>query len=123
VTNFKERITFLESDPRNFYHNRFENSKKLYYGSEALRKISHLVGHSPAYLITSYPIKEDCMLSLYLKIPILANYHIAESLNPREASILKFKELELPTIESIRIEGGNSMTIAETVGKMSRFSQ
>lgn len=123
VTNYRDRITFVESDPRNFYRHRFENSKKLYYSTEPLRKIRQIVGSCPAYLVTSYPLEEDCMLALYLKMPLLSNYHIAQSLNLRESSILKFKELELPVIDSLRIEGNRSMSIAELVAKMSRFSQ
>jgi hypothetical protein len=63
------------------------------------------------------------VLSLYLKIPLLTNYHLAASLIHRDASMLKFKELELSAIQSLNIDPSSRINLLELMNRMNRFSQ
>lgn len=122
MSNYKGRVAFLECDPKNYFRQRFENSKKLYYCSETLRKLKEIIGGCPAYFVTSQPTYEDMCLSLYMKIPLMIDCHMARELSMRDNSIVKFKELELQTMSCLRIDKSIKGSISELIIKMGRFA-
>ena len=70
IPNYKERVSFIEVDPRNIYCQRFDLSRILYYSSQTLRKIKKRIKSTPAYFVISYPNPSDYQLSEYMGIPI-----------------------------------------------------
>lgn len=72
IPNYKERVSFIEVDPKNIYPTTLPLTSKLYYNSSVLRKLSKRVKEHPAYFVSSYPTTVDAKLSVFTKIPILS---------------------------------------------------
>ncbi len=70
IPNYKERVTFVCTDSNKFLKSNIKVSSKLYYNSQAIKKIKRKIKDYPAYFVTSYPSLVDVNLSTYLKIPI-----------------------------------------------------
>lgn len=59
-------------------------SHKLYYNSEAIKKLKKKVKDAPAYFLISYPLEVNIKISAYLNIPILSgNLHTTFHLEKR----------------------------------------
>ena len=76
IPNYKDRVIFMEVDPKKRFIGNHDISHKLYYNSEIIRKIKRRVKDAPAYFHISYPNALNAKLSAYLNIPILSgNLH------------------------------------------------
>lgn len=72
ISNYKERVCFIQVDPQGFFHPRLSLTARLYYHSSTLRHIQKKVKDIPAYFVLSYPNPLNIDLAVYLKIPILS---------------------------------------------------
>ena len=76
ISNYRERVTILWPENYDQFPSTYPTNKLLYYSPYTLNKIKKIIEGKQAYIVPGYPSKEDFLLGIFLKVPILSGNYL-----------------------------------------------
>lgn len=72
VPNFRERLYFIWPQNHNVFPSHTPTVRMLLYSPATIKRITHIIGGRPSYIVPAYPTNDDILLSHAFGIPLFS---------------------------------------------------